>query len=473
MTAAPNAGHGNSTGDEIDVLALLLRCWRRRWLAAVVTLLCIGAAAVLGLRRPPVFVATAELIAASGPAGYTATSPESVPGVVSDLWSGARARSNLTHAEAMRSPRMLRNAFDQLPPDLRDAFPGCGDDPARLPVRVTAPLNTDVISVTVTSRSREASLALADALTGVYTTYTQRMSVSMAQEGASALAPEAETTLSAMKAAESELLSRQRESTIYDPASMLAAATTRTDDFRSQLSAAQIRLATVSRELEVARHLRDSVPARIATCETSERGRMTDELERKLAALRSDLARDGAVYRDDSPRLGVLKDSEEALSGDLAERPETVPSAKETDVNPTWLSLDEKAAELEREQEGLRAEANATRAELASHNTWLERVAEEESVQSRLQSIVSAQRDAYAMMTRQLGLLRAGAAARLPTVSPLGPATAPKAGTRQPVPILATGLLSGILTSLVLITVLEIRASSRAKGLPPTAPSEL
>jgi hypothetical protein len=200
---------------------------------------------------------------------------------------------------------------------------------------------------------------------------------------------------------------------------------------------------------------------------------MTDELETSLAALRSNLAREGALYRDDSPRLEVLRDGAEALSGDLAERPETVPSVKETDVNPTWLSLDEKTAELEREREGLRAEASATRAELASHGAWLDRVAEEESVQSRLQSVVSAQRDAYAMMTRQLGLLRAGGAARLPTVSPLGPATAPKAGARQLMPILATGLLGGILTSLVLITVLEIRASSRAEGLPPTAPSEL
>jgi len=473
MTAAPDAGHGNSTGDEIDVLALLLRCWRRRRLAAVVIILFVGAAAVLGLRRPPVFVATAALIAASGPAGYTATSPESVPGVVSDLWSGARARSNLTHAEAMRSSRMLRNAFDQLPPDLRDAFPDCGDDPACLPVQVTAPLNTDVISVKVTSRSREVSLALADALTRVYTTYTQEMGVSMAQEGANALAPEAETTLSAMKAAENQLLSRQRESTIYDPASMLVAATKRGDELRAQLSAVQIRLVAVSRELEVARHLRDSAPARIPTSETREQGSMTEELEKSLAAVMFDLARDGAVYRDDSPRLKVLKDGAEALSGDLAERPETVPSAKQTDVNPTWLSLDQKAAELEREREGLRAEASATRAELASHSVWLDRVAEEESVQSRLQSIVSAQRDAYAMMTRQLGLLRAGGAARLPTVSPLGPATAPKTGSRQLLPILATGLLVGILTSLVLITVLEIRASFRAEGLPPTAPSAL
>jgi uncharacterized protein involved in exopolysaccharide biosynthesis len=389
--------------------------------------------------------------------------------VIGDVWGATRGRSNVSHEAAMKSPQVLREALSRLSGRLRAEFRRYQDDLSRLPVAIRAPLNTDIIAIQVRATSREAALALADAVVSAYTEQTKSMGVQLTREAASSLENEAALALRDAATAESMLNRRRQESGVYDPAPTLSAAAARASELRNQMSDTRSALAAATREMQANAELRTSVPRSLLASETSKRGAMAEELEKGVASIQLTEAHARGTFREDSPQMQVFASQRAIAESRLASAPKSVPSEETHNANPTWLSVDKRTAELTAEEAGLRERLKALDRELAGQLQWLHVLSEEETRQAELSSGVTAHRANYASIVRELSILRAGALARLPTVSALGRATAPRRGSRGMGVMLLTGLLVGVVLSLVVVFLVESRSARAA--LSPAAPA--
>lgn len=457
--------------DEVDVLAWLGLLWRRRWLVLLVVFCCVVLAGVYGMLRAPKYVATAQLMAAAAPPGYTPRAPEEALSVVGGIWGGARARSNMTHALALQSPGVFRQALSRLPPQYRECFCRHERDLAGLPVAANAHVNTDIIVLRVTSESREAALALAGAIADVYVEQTRDTGIGLVSEARASLQPEAEKAIVNLATAEQMLIERRATSGVYNPKAALEAASERIADLRAQISDTRVQLAATTAELEASQRLRDSLPSTILASEIRARGALLEELEKEAAKLQMQRAIASTVFREDSPRTKVLSEQMSEAEARVAAAPDSVVSEQQQDANPTWLVVDEQLATLTGLRASLEEQLHVLEAELAGEGEWMREVSREEAEQDRLERGVQEQRDNYASIIRQLSLLGAGALARLPTVARLGEATAPQVASRGLRFLLPTGFLVGLILAIGVVFALEATGSRREDIGPPSPAS--
>ncbi|UCC68377.1 MAG: hypothetical protein JSV79_00100 [Armatimonadota bacterium] len=442
----PVGSEAKTRSDEVDVLAGLQLLWRRRWLASIVVLCCVLLACAIGMRRAPKYVATAQFVASGSPPGFTMWDPVESLSIIGDVWGASRAQSNLTHAAAMRSPHILKTALEKLSPDNRRHFARYEDDVGKLPVEAKGHVNTQLFTVTVTSKSREASMALADAIGNAYVEYAERARERLIKDAGSSIEVEVASALLDLTAAEQALNARRRESGIYDAGAELQQALRRAGELRAQISSTRVSLAAVSQELAATRKLLDAAPLTVRTPERTGPRTAVEELEKSGA--------------------------DPVARGEQVAAPHSLAAAQEArEVNPTWLALDQKVGELTGKQAALKESIQVLAREAAVEQEWLRKLTEEEAEQARLSSMVGGARANYASLTRELSALRAGALARLPTVARLGPAMAPRRGSRGLRLLLATGFLVGLIIAVAVVFHVELAARRRAAAnLSPESP---
>jgi len=388
-----------TSGDEVDVYAWFQAFWRNRRFVTAIIAAAVAAAGVVGILSPRYYTAQAQVLVAVSPGFSPPASvqydPTSTVSIITDLLGGARPRSNTTHAAAMRDPLILKEALAKLRPEDRREFKRYEKDLNRLPVAVVASLNSDIIKVMVTSRSRKAAMALADAIIQTYSEYTYQTNVNLAKEAADKLRPEADKVLRDLQAAEQALNARRQTTGIYDARTALEEASVRVSEIRDEISDTRVALATAKGG--------------------------------------------GSAY---------LSSHRGSSPGGSHTGNRAAPGREQQAGGPVRLT----EAELRRKMDALNEE-------LTLQDAWLSRLSQEEDEQTRLTSLVSARRGTYDSLLEQLSALTGSAPARLPTIAAIGRATAPETVSRGLTLKLITGLLLGLVLAVGATTMREYRSA--------------
>ena len=327
-----------------DALTILSIGWRHRYFILAITACIFLATLAVVEVKPPIYKATAYLLAPPAVNPVPIKEVESL--LLSDVIQATRGRSSMTQQAILESPFLQRQARNSMPPEYVAYFP----DVENLPVAITNQAGTEVVTVEVRSKSREAAAALADAIVDKGLEVVHSSNENATNTGRRSLEEEIARTQRESDAAYRRMQEIRAQYQLTDLPAEVDKTTAQLVDLQFRRVDLQVQLNTVRAENATTRKLEAAEPAMIDSSTTTIRSPLLKSLLDRQADLEVELKGLLTEYTHKDPRVVDLEAQlREVKQHIAAERPNIPDSAGES-VNPLRADLLTRISHLNTEE---------------------------------------------------------------------------------------------------------------------------
>jgi uncharacterized protein involved in exopolysaccharide biosynthesis len=398
---------------------------RRRALMLVVFLAAVLGGGMAVLRRAHTYRAEAFLMVAQ-PAPAAMVSSSEVP-VVADVMGATRARSVATHVEAIKTPAVLGRAYDGLPARTRKVFGGSAIKRLEdLPVKVEVIEDSDIVSIAVRSRNRQAAAAFANRIAQQHIRYTQEFNRSVARSALSYLETELAAARDKVEEAERALLTEKMRSQLFNAQGQIASKSTAAIEAQQHADQAAIEYRIAQTQLGMLRAAIAREAPMPVTLTREDRNPLADSL--RSSAVHSKVRRAGMLvdFSAVSPEVREIDAQISAAEKSLSSEKPRQGTTEEKSLNTVREQLRQQAIQLEATAEAAAARERENR---ALYERYVKELYELNAAQAKLLKLTTAAdvlRENYRLLRTRWQNVAMGAQARLPDVNILSLAEVPR-----------------------------------------------
>ena len=398
-----------------QILDLLVR---RRKVVLPIFLIVVALGVVNGWSKRRVYQATATLLANTSPLGGDDKKAANDPLAGGDVEGVNQSRNLETQMEILRTPAVVRGAFQSLKPDQQLALRNFYS------ADIANTRNTDLITVSVTSYAPDASAALANAICQSYIELSQENNRREVGGTARFVKGQLETVRVQLNQARNDFRDFQQKNNITDVGIQSSTVNGTLNQIKADLRTTQNDLSSRSAQLRQLEASLSTVPREIVT-QTTGTNNINETLRNKLTELKIARATALAAYTPTSTKVKDIDGQIARITTQLNAQPRTENTGVERAPNPTYTSLKEQVETARGDVTALGARLGTLRASLGKAAQDLTQLPAKTARFNQLNNSVSRLEDTNATLDQKYRALKINEEARLANASLQSSALAP------------------------------------------------